>query len=93
MEAQKNPKMTVRILHQEFNILKDGLIEVKNLKEMVEVLEKRLDDSETKVEVLEKRLDDSETKVILLEGKLMKNKKILWKNVRNMTNLLIPKGT
>ena len=47
--------MTEKILHQEFNILKDGLIEVKNLKEMVEVLEKRLDDSETKFEVFIKK--------------------------------------
>ena len=54
MEAQKNSKMTVKSLHQEFNILKEGLL--KNLKDKIEVLEKRLDESETKVKVLEEKL-------------------------------------
>lgn len=56
MEAKRNPKVSLKSLHQEFNIFKDGLIEMKNLKERVEYLEKRLDDSETKVKDLEEKL-------------------------------------
>ena len=78
--------MTVKILHQVFNILKDGLIEVKNLKEKVEVLGEILDDSETKVEVLEKRLEDSETKVTLLEGKLTKKQESFVKKCKKCEN-------
>ena len=44
----------MKSLHQRFNILKEGLI--KNLKDKIEVLEKRLDETEVKVRVLEGKL-------------------------------------
>ena len=68
MEAQKNPKMTVKSLHQEFNILKEGLFEIKNVKDKVEALEKRLDDLEKNVKVLKNRLDVSEMKETKVGG-------------------------
>ena len=54
MEAKKNGRMTIRILSEEFEK------EVKSLKGIVKLLEKRLDDSEKKVEILEDKLGKRE---------------------------------
>jgi uncharacterized Fe-S radical SAM superfamily protein PflX len=54
MEAKKNGRMTIKVLSEEFEK------EIKSLKGIVKLLEKRLDDSERKVEILEEKLGEKE---------------------------------
>ena len=42
MEAKKNPKLSLKILNDEFKQMKEELKEVKYLREKVSLLEKRL---------------------------------------------------
>ena len=50
MEGKKNQRMTVKILNEEFDK------KIQNLKETVESLEMRINDSEAKVKTLEEKL-------------------------------------
>ena len=53
MEAKKNPKLSLKILNDEFKQMKEELKEVKYLKEKVSLLEKRLAESEIKTKKFE----------------------------------------
>ena len=52
MEGKKNQRMTVKILNEEFDK------KIQNLKETVESLEMRINDSEAKVKTLEEKLTE-----------------------------------
>ena len=56
MEAGKNPKLSLKSLSQEINIIRKDLPELKYLKEKIINLEKRLDISEEKVKCLEEKI-------------------------------------
>ena len=58
MESKKNSKLTIKILKEELDVLKDELKELKHLKEKMPLIEKRLTESELKTKVLEEKINE-----------------------------------